>query len=170
MKLRNQVSGLKHDLADAQTKAKAQAARNVMAQQHTDEEEKAKELSIAKMNYSRIWMIAFFNYAQQNAGQIPTNFEAAASFASEGLTNGFNLTPDQLEIVYNGTLDPTNVTNPQSLIVIREKQAWQTLDGGWARDYAFADGHCEIHKTMDGNFEPWEARHMIPPPTTASGQ
>jgi RNA polymerase sigma factor (sigma-70 family) len=170
LKLRNQVSGLKRDLADAQTQAKAQAARNVIAQQHTDEEEKAREVAIAKMNYSKNWMLAFFNYAQQNAGQIPTNFEAAASFASEGLTNGFNLTPDQFEIVYTGTLDHNNVTNPQSLIVIREKQAWQTADGGWARDYAFADGHTEIHKTQDGNFEPWEAQHMIPPPTAPSGQ
>ena len=115
-------------------------------------------------------MIAFFNYAQQNAGQIPTNFEAAASFASEGLTNGFNLTPDQLEIVYTGTLDPNSVTNPQSLIVIRGKQAWQTPDGGWARDYAFADGHSEIHKAMDGNFQPWEAQHMIASPASASGR
>jgi RNA polymerase sigma factor (sigma-70 family) len=170
LKLRNQVSGLKHDLADAQTKAKAQAGRNVVAQQHADEDEKAKEMSIAKMNYSRNWMIAFFNYAQQNAGQIPTNFEAAASFASEGLTNGFNLTPDQLEIVYTGTLDPNSVTNPQSLIVIRGKQAWQTPDGGWARDYAFADGHSEIHKAMDGNFQPWEAQHIVASPSSVSGR
>ncbi len=170
LKLRNQVGGLKRDLADAQTKAKAREARNVIAQQHADEDEKAKEVSIAKMNYSKDWMLAFFKYARQNAGQIPTNFEAAASFASEGLTNGVNLTPDQFEIVYNGTLDHNNVTNPQSLIVIREKQAWQTPDGGWARDYAFADGHTEIHKTADGNFEPWEAQHMIPPPTAAAGQ
>jgi RNA polymerase sigma factor (sigma-70 family) len=170
LKLRNQVSGLKRDLADAQAKAKAQAARNVIAQQHTDEAEKSKEVSIAKLNYSRNWMLAFLNYAQQHTGQSPTNFEAAASFAPEGLTNGFNLTPDQFEIVYNGALDPNNVTNPQSLIVIREKQAWQTPDGGWVRAYSFADGHSEIHKAVDGNFEPWEAQRMTPPPTAPSGQ
>lgn len=127
-------------------------------------------MGIAKMIYSKSWMLALFDYAQQNAGQIPTNIEAAASFVPQGLTNEFNLTPDQFEIVYNGSLDPNNVTNLQSLIVIREKQAWQTPDGGWARGYAFADGHSEIHKAVDGNFQPWEAQHMIPSPTAGSGQ
>ena len=45
----------------------------------------------------------------------------------------------------------------------REKEAWQTSDGGWARAYSFADGHSEIHKAVDGNFQPWEQQHLITP-------
>jgi prepilin-type processing-associated H-X9-DG protein len=47
------------------------------------------------------------------------------------------------------------------VIVVREKDAWQAADGGWLRAYAFADGHAEIHKAADGNFQPWEAQHII---------
>jgi prepilin-type processing-associated H-X9-DG protein len=49
------------------------------------------------------------------------------------------------------------------VIVVREKDAWQAADGGWLRAYAFADGHAEIHKAADGNFQPWEAQHIIAP-------
>ena len=78
------------------------------------------------------------------------------------------LAPEQFDIVYKGSLN--EVTNPASLIVIREKDASQASDGGWFRAYGFADGHSEIHKANDGNFQPWEAQHMIPPPPAAPGQ
>ena len=54
------------------------------------------------------------------------------------------------------------VANPGNAIVIREKQAWQR-DGKWSRTYAFADGHCEIHVSPDGNFDDWESQHIANP-------
>jgi hypothetical protein len=44
------------------------------------------------------------------------------------------------------------------------QQQTDQLDGGAHRAYGFADGHSEIHKAVDGNFQPWEQQHMIPPP------
>jgi hypothetical protein len=52
---------------------------------------------------------------------------------------------------------------PFRIIVIIEKRPWQTSDGGWARTYCFADGRCEMHKTQDGNFAPWESRYIMSP-------
>ena len=79
------------------------------------------------------------------------------------LKGGTNLIPDQFEIVYHGSIN--DITNPQTIIVIREKEAWQALGGGWVRDYSFADGHSEIHKAVDSNFQNWETQHMMPPQT-----
>ena len=120
-------------------------------------------MGIFKMGYSQEWMKALTLYASQNRGQFPTNLDEALSFFPDELKGGTNLIPDQFEIVYHGSIN--DITNPQSIIVIREKEAWQTLDGGWVRDYSFADGHSEIHKAVNGNFQPWEAQHMISPET-----
>ena len=96
---------------------------------------------------------------QQQVLLTNTLYREVAENEAKGQTN---LAPDQFEIVYQGSLN--EITNPATIIVIREKEAWQTLDGGWVRDYSFADGHSEIHKAADGNFQPWEAEHTIAPP------
>jgi hypothetical protein len=103
-------------------------------------------------------MVAFWQYAQAHGGQLPPDFESANSFVPEAVKTETGLTPEQFEIVYKGSLN--EITNPQSLIVIREKEAWQSADGGWFKGYSFADGHSEIHKAVDGNFAPWESQHM----------
>jgi prepilin-type processing-associated H-X9-DG protein len=48
--------------------------------------------------------------------------------------------------------------------VLKEKQAWQALDGKWKKTYGFADGHAEIHMEPSGNFDDWESQHTISPP------
>jgi hypothetical protein len=68
---------------------------------------------------------------------------------------------NQFEIVYQGALN--EITNSAGTIVIREKEAWQSADGGWHRTYGFADGHSEIHKAEDGDFGPWETQHLQKP-------
>jgi RNA polymerase sigma factor (sigma-70 family) len=158
LKLRGEVGSLRKQLADA---AKQKDARASIARQSAaaDPIEQQKEIAIAKLNYTKGWMLAFIQYADQHQGQFPTNFEAATPFLG-GWTNE-NLAPEQFEIVYHGPYNA--ITNPQSVIVVREKEAWQAADGGWVRAYAFADGHSEIHKSADGNFEPWEAQHIFAP-------
>jgi prepilin-type processing-associated H-X9-DG protein len=152
------VGGLRRQLAEAtkQQKAKASVLQQPAAE---DPMEKQKEIAIAKMNYTKYWMVAFVQFANQHQGQLPTTFEQATAFMPDEIKGQTNVTADQFEIVYQGSLN--DISHPARVIVIREKEAWQTPDGGWARDYAFADGHCEIHKTDDGNFEPWESQHMM---------
>lgn len=166
LKLRGEVGGLRRQLAEAakQGTTKASVPPPSAAQ---DPIEQQKEAAIEKMNYTKGWMLAFMQYADEHQGTFPTNFDMATTYLG-GWTNA-NMTPDQFQIVYQGPRDA--ITNPQSVIVVREKDAWQALDGGWLRAYAFADGHSEIHKAPDGNFQPWEAKHMLLPQTDIqSGQ
>lgn len=170
LKLRGEVGVLKGQLATA-ANLQERSKRASQAKAEIDPVELQKQIGIAKMGYTQSWMMALMRYADQNQGRFPTNFDEAASFLpdeSKGLTS-LGLGPDQFEIVYQGSVNA--LTNPQSIIVIREKDAWQTLDGGWVRDYSFADGHSEIHKAVNGNFQTWEQQHMIAPPlAVAPGQ
>ena len=44
---------------------------------------------------------------------------------------------------------------------MREKEPFHVeLDGAAVKTYLFADGHAEVHKARDGNFEQWEAERM----------
>ncbi len=70
------------------------------------------------------------------------------------------LATNQFDIFYTGSL---NALTNGNIIVIGESQA-QPVSGGWVKTYGFADGHSEVHKEADGNFEAWEKQHMILPP------
>jgi RNA polymerase sigma factor (sigma-70 family) len=163
LKLRGEVGVLKGQLAAA-AHLQERTKRSAQAKSEVDPAEQQKQISIAKMGYTQGWMQALLQYAGQNQGLFPTNFDQAVSFLPDQVKGETNLAPDQFEIVYQGSMN--EITNPAAIIVIREKEAWQTADGGWVRDYSFADGHSEIHKAADGNFQNWEAQHMILPPTT----
>lgn len=171
LKLRGEVGTLKRQLAEA-TAAQDKHSQSPPAQPGGDSAEQEKEMAMARLSYPKYWMLAFSEYAAQNQGMCPTNFEQLASFLPflpEQAKGQTRLTPDQFEIVYQGSLN--DLTNRQSVIVIREKEAVQSLDGGWHRAYGFADGHSELHKAIDGNFGPWEAQHIVAPPLgVQSGQ
>jgi len=147
--------------------ALADSGRNAPQPENDPAAEQAKQVGIAKLNYTRRWLLAFVLYAEKNQDQFPASFEQALPFLSEEAktepdTSKNGLTPDRYEIVYQGAL--RNIANPSSAIVLREKEAWQRFNGnGWARAYGFADGHSEIHFSQDGNFEPWEKQHMALP-------
>ena len=168
MKLRGEMNRVRRELAEAQTQLKRQAGQQQVQQKAAEQAEASKELAIAKLNYTKGWMVALFDYAQQHEGKLPPDLESATSFATEAVTKQTNLAPEQFEIVYNGSLN--DVTNSPSVIVIREKQPLQSPDGAWFRSYGFADGHSEIHKVQDGNFEPWEAQHTVVQPAPQPGQ
>jgi RNA polymerase sigma factor (sigma-70 family) len=108
-------------------------------------------------------------YANDHQYQFPTNWDQAAPYFSEALGSDplFRSTTDYLqaakefEIAYQGS--QVEIKNPGSVILIRERRAWQTLDGKWAKAYGFADGHGEVHVEPDDNFDAWEKQHMISP-------
>ena len=126
------------------------------------------------MNYTREWLLAFHKYAADHGGQFPASFDQAASLLSNKAAGETNLTTEQFEIVYRGTRNA--LSNPANVMVIREKQAWSDYTGqSWARAYAFADGHSEIHKIRgvsnaaeaaraDAEPDGWEKQHMASPP------
>ena len=64
------------------------------------------------------------------------------------------------DVVYKGPLN--QLQDPGRTIVIRQRQPEQRTDGTYTRIYGFGDGHVEIHKTPDGNFEDWERERIVP--------
>ncbi|MDB6110535.1 MAG: hypothetical protein JWR69_2285 [Pedosphaera sp.] len=131
----------------------------------TPEQEAAKRQAIARMVYTKQWALVFWIFAKDNGDKVPENFaQAQAIFAqtkknaSDWIDDG--LSPEQFEILYAGRL--ADVKDPSQTILIREKEQWPTLDGGFARTYAFVDGHSEVHKAgPDGSFEAWEKERIL---------
>jgi len=126
--------------------------------------EEDQKWGIGRMNYTRHWLIAFDNFANDHGKRFPNNFdEARQYFAKEEITET-NFTEEQFEILYRGPA--TNITSPSLVIVLREKQPRRSYDGKLSRAYGFADGHSEVTLGRDGNFDAWEKRHIILPPPT----
>jgi hypothetical protein len=182
LRLRGEVGNLRRQVVEAARAQEKKAPKPAQpAEPASTPESFEQQVGIARMGYAKGWMLAFFLYAQLHHDQFPAKFEDAESFLpaeyktehnpgpndSSG-TPKYGLTPDRFEILYQGTT--ASVTSPQKVIVVREKGAWPTTDGGWARAYGFADGHSEIHKTADGNFQPWEAQHIAVPPAASGAQ
>lgn len=160
LRLRGEVGGLKGQLADL-ARVRERNTQTPQAQPQADREDQERHMTMARLNYPKAWIMAFSLYADQNQGQFPTNFDQAVSFLPDQARNQTNLAPDQFEIVYQGALN--DLTNPRSIIVIREKEARQSPDGSWNKAYGFADGHSEVHRAPDGNFGPWEDQHLQKP-------
>lgn len=126
-----------------------------------------KEEAMAKMSYLKNWVIGFRQYAEKHNGKFPTNFEEAAVLAPDKSQNQSNVTPDQFEIVFQGSL--SSLKEPQDIIVLREKEAQNAGEsshppGQWTKVYLFADGHSTLHHEPSNNFDDYEKAHMISSP------
>jgi hypothetical protein len=133
-----------------------QTDANRQEQTMADAKQREREMSLRKMGNAKQGMIAFIMFADDNQKRFPTNFAQAALYLK-------NDSMDQIEsnfdIVYQGSRE--NLSNSSATIVLKEKQAWQTLSGKWFKTYGFADGHSEIHSEPDGNFDAFEKDHTI---------
>lgn len=180
LRLRNEVGQLRSQLAAAASRPRPEEPARVKTDENAiTPQEEMKRQAIAKMNYTRQWLIAFLIYADHNEGRFPTNFAQADPFLDDGAKTEHNLQPsefppggikyglipDNYEITYQGSLQA--ITNPSQQIVLREKQPQQTEEGGFVRTYGFADGHTEVHKAAtvhkpdEFGFETWEAQHGL---------
>jgi hypothetical protein len=126
-----------------------------------------KEETVAKMSYGKNSVIGFYQYAEKHDGQFPTNFEDAAAFMPDQVKNQSAVTPDQFEIVFQGSL--SSLKKPGDIIVLREKEAQNAGEtshppGQWMKTYTFADGHSVIHLEPSNNFDDYEKAHMISSP------
>jgi RNA polymerase sigma factor (sigma-70 family) len=165
LKLRGEVGALKRQLAES-AKAQAQWAQQVAQTNQpatAEDEEKQKAIMrqqfIARMGYARNWILAFHMYAEKNEGRFPADFGPAASLLSDNAKDETLLATNQFEILYHGSIKA--LTDPANVIVLRENQSTASPSGGWVRTYGFADGHSEVHKSDDGNFQTWEAQRLV---------
>jgi RNA polymerase sigma factor (sigma-70 family) len=103
------------------------------SQEEFREQERSHVLQAAQQ------MAQLLTYAGNHNNKLPDTFGEAG------------LNSDQFEFVFRDTL-PSDENNLSSTIVIREKKAWQTAQGTWAKTYGYADGHSQVWVTPDGNF------------------
>lgn len=147
-RLRQQNTQLTEALANAAASAKASPTVPSSTEDTAVAHERA--MMYAKLNDAKNIMLQLI---QHNAPQ-----DSYVLINPGVSTNSF-------EQVYSGSLE--NLSNAASLIVIREKEAYQGLEGQWLRAYGFADGHSEVHAAQDGNFDAWEKQHSALPPQSA---
>jgi hypothetical protein len=142
------------------------AAQSKPAQQSQPGEEdpaamQVRNVAVAKMNDSRKVLLSFLLFARENQDQLPGSLEQSSPYLKGDPTQtGSPLTgTNDFEILYKGSLSA--ITNPASTIIIRDRQPWQAPNGAWVRSYGFADGHSEVPRSVDGNYDDWEKQHII---------
>jgi type II secretory pathway pseudopilin PulG len=160
--LRQKTNGLAALEKDRQelnrTMAKARQDSQDTNVQHSAWSEDAK----AKAKYSGQLIGALMDYATQHQNQFPTNFDEAAAFVSAQTGKDTGFTPDQFEIVYQGSLTALGkYANPSLIFLIREKQPWKNADGKWTKVYATVTG-VEVISLADGDFDAFEKKHILP--------
>jgi len=101
-----------------------------------------------------------------NNGQFPTNFADAAPFLEDAAKNQTKVFSDEFEIVFTGS--SSSITNPQDVVMLREKDAYSTASTadprrGWAKIYGFVDGHVIVHSEPENDFTAFENAHIIAP-------
>ena len=167
LRLRGEVGVLKRQLASKAAQGTG-PMRQAPANAPTDTQEQEKQISMARMNFTKQSMLALINYANQNRGQFPTNLAVAEPSLVDEASNR-NLAMDQFEVVYEGSLN--DLTDPANAIIVREREPRQTPNGTWKKVYGFADGSSRTIENKDGNFEAWEQEHLPQPMAAAqSGQ
>jgi RNA polymerase sigma factor (sigma-70 family) len=159
-RLRAEAGRLRDQLAAAR-KTAAQNAAAHEKEPATDAQEQFKQNAVARMSYARHWGLAFIEYAAANTNMYPTNFDQAAPYLPDEAKGQTNLTPDQMEIVYQGST--TAISNYGNTIVLREKDPQQAPDGGWLRVYVFGDGHAQLHSAANGDFSSYENQYLPVP-------
>lgn len=117
----------------------------------------ARQAAIQKMTDARQGVLGMIMFASDNNGQLPTNIDQALVYLKDSSTGEIKTNFDMFDY---GSL--SNIPNPSSTIVLREKQAWQTPEGKWMKSYGFADGHSEIHTEPNGDFAQYEKAHILP--------
>ncbi|MDD5140061.1 MAG: sigma-70 family RNA polymerase sigma factor [Verrucomicrobiales bacterium] len=152
----NELGRLREENRQLQT---SQRDASVQQQAIIDAEEQQQKAAIQKLNDAKQGVLAFIMFASDNHEEFPTNFAQASRYMKDDYMNQIETNFDML---YQGSI--ANIANPSATIVLKEKQAWQALNGKWMKTYGFADGHAEVHTEPDGNFDGWESQRIISPP------
>jgi RNA polymerase sigma factor (sigma-70 family) len=128
----------------------------------TAEQQQAVE---TRMNYGKSAIMACMMQTRTNQGLFPSDFGQVTASLPEQMKSEADPTGDAFELLYHGAFKTiTTMSNPQDIIVIRQKQPTQ-YGNRWAKVYVCADGHCEVHTQADNDFAAWESQHAIPQPS-----
>jgi hypothetical protein len=118
-------------------------------------EAEAKEATIT-INAMKTLGLALRMYSSDNDDRFATNIAQLKSYIGGNLPGGLSL--DLFEFAPNSQF--VTDTMPE-MIVFREKNPRQKLDGKWERVYTLADGSVQKRQSEDGNFEAYEKEHSM---------
>lgn len=162
-KLRGEVVRLRQEqtnavrLATENAKLREQVSTATAEQAEEDSvKEQEKALAIAKMNFTKSWMMAMYRYASEKNLPVPNDMEAVRSYMDPTIAQTFPA--DKFEVVYQGKLE--EAPDPARTIVLREREVTITSEGKRVKAYGFADGHSEIMVEPARGFEAWEQERM----------
>ena len=114
------------------------------------------------MNYGKSAIMSCMMQTRTNNGLFPSDFGQVVASLPEKMKSEADPTGDGFELLYHGAFKTlTTMSNPQDIIVIRQKQPTQ-YGNRWAKVYVCADGHCEVHTQADSDFAAWENQHADP--------
>jgi len=157
LRLRSEVGSLRQQTNHLE-QVREENRRLQTKQASVDAQEQQQQAAMLKLNNAKQGVLAFIMFASDNQQQFPTNFAQAAPYLKDGIEQ----IETNFDIVYQGSI--TNIANPSTTIVLKEKQAWQMISGNWVKTYGFADGHAETHRAPGGNFDDWESQRTVSPP------
>jgi hypothetical protein len=159
LRLRGEVAELRQQLAAA-TSARV-AVPPPAAPSEAEALEAAKAFGLRRLNESKQMVLGLILFAGEHDDRFPESLELAANWAvNEGVVPSLEDLPFQeFELLYTGSL--REIANPSEAIVLREREAWKTPNGRWARTFGFADGHSEIHHSDDGDYAEFEAKRQV---------
>ena len=136
-----------------------QATQDRPTAEPTAEQQQAVQ---TRMNYGKSAIMSCMMQTRTNQGLFPSDFGQVTASLPEQMKSEADPTGDAFELLYHGAFKTlTTMSNPQDIIVIRQKQPTQ-YGNRWAKVYVCADGHCEVHTQADSDFAAWESQHAIP--------
>lgn len=113
-------------------------------------------------------------YEGDNYMHTPTNLDQLGTRYLGSATNGFSFTYvagvpdfiglDTFELVNVGLV---NDNTPDKLMLRETTPIQDTVNGGWSRVYAFADGSAQTVRSGDDDFSAFEQQHAVAPPTNS---
>lgn len=146
LRLRGTVARLRSESGDTATAARGSTARADLDYQAIDPESERTYGPAArgKARYGADLGRAVTEFARQHQGQFPASLAEATSLLSAEARSQTRLTSDQFELAWQGRLEDLTNPPPEATMIVREREAWRTPSGYWARTYVMGGGSSFI--------------------------
>ena len=182
LKLRTETEALRKQLADNDQRRPSRTSSTPDSDREEHKAQLERLAATRNLSTARLLSNAIRGYAREHQGEIPTDFDQAATYISKAYearvkadaTMVRGLDPSgspiqhelprtsEFEIVYKGSCHELTNVPEAAVAMIRERQSWPTPKGKAARVYVMVDGSAVVVES-DDNFQSWEAEHVLPP-------
>lgn len=155
--LRSQAAQLGNVRAENQRLRARASAPTPSAQISPEDQFKLQEWhTVDTMKYAGLAMRI---YSSDHHDTLVTNFDQITATRIYDTNRPGSIALEGLEFINVGLL---SYDHPE-MIMFREKNPRQTLDGKWVREYGLVDGSVQTIYSDNGNFDDYEKQHSPPP-------